>query len=241
MVRPSGAIRGWASAVGKVGSPSGKSERMSNGDGSLSSVAPWAHGGASMGSREGTAHNAGYVAAARDFKGKVKLFWKTAVSIVATRYADDVEAKRILSQLLDVPNASEEVLRIILAADRGPRTSSETSAGIRGADAGSPMPTLASDGTEDEAAGVSLSQSESDLGRSDCETGVEESHQAAPRRDTDESRTNSASGGFEVHKDNARRVTSSIISSLGVETAAGAAEFGPDGLLLADSTSFSDR
>ena len=47
---------------------------------------------------------------------KISMLWKTSVSVVATRYSDDPEARRILSQLLDVSNVSEEMLRLIMSA-----------------------------------------------------------------------------------------------------------------------------
>ena len=47
-----------------------------------------------------------------EVKDKVVDLWKTSVSVVATRYSDDPEARKMLSQMLDVSNVSEEMLRL---------------------------------------------------------------------------------------------------------------------------------
>ena len=183
------------------------------------SVAPWAataRGTAAPRAGEG-AGGAEYAAAARELQTKVKTLWKTAVSVVATRYADDAEAKRILSQLLDVPNASEEVLRIVLAttADRGSRMSLDTREreprGGQAAAAPIPRSPAAAGGAAEEAAPRGPgTRAQTDARRADAH--------AAPT-----SYVAAAAGG----------TAGPDISS--VETHAGAAEFGPDGVLLADS------
>ena len=157
-----------------------------------------------------------------EVRDKVVELWKTSVSVVATRYSDDPEARKMLSQMLDVSNVSEEMLRLVMSSPSSSKSKKNQQASIMSSmreiflappDA---APSSVVMGTEEETMVTKVSE--------DGERGIEEPDDiAAPLRSLSDSLP---------HVATTEDINAVNASSSSVETSAAAAECSPGGVFV---------